>query len=53
MKAPEDSWAVKLFHRTTRTVVPTEMGKKLYPMAVDLLSLAQTVKTQTQSGEHI
>lgn len=53
IKALEDSWDVKLFHRTTRTVVPTEAGKKLYPMAVDLLSFAQTVKTETQSGEHI
>ncbi len=53
IKALEDSWDVKLFHRTTRTVAPTEAGKKLYPMAIDLLSFAQTVKTETQSGEHI
>ncbi|MEJ6594495.1 LysR family transcriptional regulator [Parasphingorhabdus sp.] len=53
IKALEEGWDVKLFHRTTRTVVPTEAGKKLYPMAVDLLSFAQTVKTDTQSGEHI
>lgn len=53
IKALEDSWDVKLFHRTTRTVAPTEAGKKLYPMAVDLLSFAQTVKSETQSGEHI
>lgn len=53
VKALEEDWQAKLFHRTTRTVVPTEAGKKLYPMAVDLISFAQTVKTETQSGEHI
>ncbi|MEP2101094.1 MAG: LysR family transcriptional regulator [Parasphingorhabdus sp.] len=52
IKALEENWDVKLFHRTTRTVVPTEAGKKLYPMAIDLISFAKTVKTETQSGEH-
>jgi LysR family transcriptional regulator of abg operon len=52
IKTLEDSWKVKLLHRTTRTMVPTEAGKKLYPMALDLLSYSQTIKVQTQSGEH-
>jgi DNA-binding transcriptional LysR family regulator len=52
IKALEDNWNVKLLHRTTRTMAPTEAGKKLYPMALDLLSFAQTVKTETQGGEH-
>lgn len=53
IKALEDGWNVRLFHRTTRTVAPTEAGKKLYPMAIDLLSFADRVKTETQSGEHV
>jgi len=53
IKALEESWGIKLFHRTTRTVAATEAGKRLYPMAVALLSFAETVKTETQSGEHI
>jgi DNA-binding transcriptional LysR family regulator len=52
VKMLEESWNVKLLHRTTRTMAPTEAGKKLYPMALDLLSFAQTVKTETQGGEH-
>jgi LysR family transcriptional regulator of abg operon len=52
IKALEEGWNVKLLHRTTRTMAPTEAGKKLYPMALDLLSFAQTVKAETQGGEH-
>ena len=52
IKMLEDNWTVKLLHRTTRTMVPTEAGKKLYPMALDLISFAQTVKAETQGGEH-
>jgi len=52
IKALEQGWDVKLFHRTTRTVVPTEAGKRLYPMAVDLISFAQNVRVKTQGGEH-
>lgn len=53
VKALEEAWGVKLFHRTTRTVAPTEAGKRLYPMARDLLSFADAVKSETQGGEHI
>ncbi|WP_109357112.1 LysR family transcriptional regulator [Sphingorhabdus sp. EL138] len=53
VKILEESWDVKLFHRTTRTVAPTEAGKRLYPMARDLLSFAEAVKSETQGGEHV
>jgi len=52
IKALEQDWDVKLFHRTTRTVVPTEAGKRLYPMAVDLISFARNVRMKTRGGEH-
>ncbi len=52
IKSLEANWDTPLFHRTTRTVVPTEAGKKLYPMAIDLINFAKTVRTETQSGEH-
>jgi len=53
IKTLEDDWGVKLFHRTTRTVVATEAGKKLFPMALDMIGMAQSIKKQTQSGEHV
>ncbi|MEP0392657.1 MAG: LysR family transcriptional regulator [Erythrobacter sp.] len=53
IKQIEHGWDVQLFHRTTRTVVATEAGKKLYPMAVELLGFAKNVRTSVQSGEHI
>jgi len=53
IKQIELGWDVQLFHRTTRTVAATEAGKKLYPMAVELLGFAKNVRTSVQSGEHI
>jgi len=49
----EEAWDVQLFHRTTRTVVATEAGKKLYPMAAELLSFAANVRDSIKAGEHI
>lgn len=51
IKTLEANWKTQLFHRTTRTVVPTEAGKRLYPMALDLFGFAQSVKEQTIGGE--
>lgn len=51
IKTLETDWGTPLFHRTTRTVAPTEAGKRLHPMAVDLLGFAENVKEQTIRGE--
>ena len=40
IKALETDWDVRLFHRTTRVVEPTEAGKRLHAMANDFLSFA-------------
>ena len=53
IKSLEEKWEVQLFHRTTRTVAPTEAAKRLYPMAIDLLEFAETTKRETKQGEHI
>lgn len=53
IKQIELGWDVQLFHRTTRTVTPTEAGKKLYPMAIELLGFAKNVRATVQSGEHV
>ena len=47
----EAAWGVTLFHRTTRSVAPTDAGKRLYPMGLDLLAHAETVKAETRGGE--
>lgn len=52
IKALEADWDTQLFHRTTRTVVATEAGKKLYPQAVELLAFATSVRDSISSGEH-
>lgn len=51
IKTLEADWDTPLFHRTTRTVAPTEAGKRLHPMAVDLLGFAENVREQTIRGE--
>lgn len=51
IKTLETDWETPLFHRTTRTVAPTEAGKRLHPMAVDLLGFAENVREQTIRGE--
>ncbi|MEP3891271.1 MAG: LysR family transcriptional regulator [Hellea sp.] len=51
IKTLEADWNTPLFHRTTRTVAPTEAGKRLHPMAVDLLGFAENVREQTIRGE--
>lgn len=53
IKQIELGWDVQLFHRTTRTVTATEAGKKLYPMAVELLGFARNIRASVQSGEHV
>ncbi len=52
IKLLEADWSTQLFHRTTRTVVATEAGKKLYPKAVELLAFAANVRDSATSGEH-
>ncbi|NBS24178.1 MAG: LysR family transcriptional regulator [Altererythrobacter sp.] len=52
IKTLEADWATQLFHRTTRTVVATEAGKKLYPQALELLAFAANVRETTTSGGH-
>jgi LysR family transcriptional regulator, regulator of abg operon len=51
IKALEDAWGTQLFYRTTRSVVPTEAGTRLYPMAVELLAFSETVQRETVSGD--
>ncbi|MFZ1742355.1 MAG: LysR family transcriptional regulator [Pontixanthobacter sp.] len=53
IKQIEHGWDVQLFHRTTRTVAATEAGKKLYPMAVELIGFAANVRETIREGEHI
>lgn len=50
IKTLELDWDTPLFHRTTRIVVPTEAGKRLYPLALDLFGFAQSVKEKTIGG---
>lgn len=50
IKALEDTWDVRLFNRTTRLVAPTEAGRRLFPMAVDLLAFADTVEREAKQG---
>lgn len=38
-------------HRPTRMVVPTEAGKRLHSMALDLLGFVESVRKTTVSGE--
>ncbi len=52
IKMLEADWETQLFHRTTRTVVATEAGKKLYPQAVELLAFAASVRESVSVGEH-
>ena len=40
----ESDLGVALFHRTTRSVTPTEAGRRLYRRALDLLAQAETVR---------
>jgi len=47
----EAAWSVTLFYRTTRSVAPTDAGRRLYPMSLDLLAHAETVKAETRGGE--
>ncbi len=48
----EQSWKVRLFDRTTRTVVPTEAGRRLALAAPDLLAFSEGVKADVVAGEH-
>jgi len=47
----ESDLGVALFHRTTRSVMPTEAGRRLYRRALDLLAQAGTVREETLAGE--
>ncbi|MEQ9518581.1 MAG: LysR family transcriptional regulator [Parvibaculum sp.] len=50
IKTLEEAWDVRLFNRTTRLVAPTEAGRRLFPMAVDLLAFADNVRAETKQG---
>jgi len=45
----EESWNVRLFDRTTRSVLPTEAGQRLAVTASDLLAYGQNIKASVQS----
>jgi DNA-binding transcriptional LysR family regulator len=47
----EESWNVRLFDRTTRSVLPTEAGQRLAITAADLLAYGQNIKASVQSLE--
>ena len=51
IRSLEDSWITTLFRRTTRSVVPTEAGIRLYPMAERLLALADETKREATGVE--
>lgn len=46
IRSLEEAWDTTLFRRTTRAVVPTGAGIRLYPMAIRLLALADETKKQ-------
>lgn len=47
----EESWNVRLFDRTTRSVAPTDAGRRLAATAADLLAYAQSIKATVQSAD--
>lgn len=51
IKTLEADWGAQLFLRTTRTVIATEAGKKLYPQAVELLAFAESVRDAVSADE--
>lgn len=50
IKTLEADWGIQLFHRTTRSVVATEAGRRLYPQAVELLAFAGGVRKSASAG---
>ena len=51
IRSLEGAWGVLLFRRTTRSVIPTEAGIRLYPMAERLLALADETKREAMGVE--
>jgi len=51
IRSLEDGWNVRLFDRTTRSVVPTEAGRRLALAAVGLLALSEGVKADVIAGD--
>jgi len=47
----EEQWDVRLFERTTRSVVPTEAGRRLALAAVDLIAQFDAVKADVVAGD--
>jgi DNA-binding transcriptional LysR family regulator len=47
----EDRWGTTLFTRTTRSVIPTGAGQRLYPLALEMLAFFETAKRETISGD--
>lgn len=47
----ESKWGVQLFERTTRSVTPTEAGRRLALTAADLLGHAEKVRLDAIAGE--
>ncbi len=46
----EESWNVRLFERTTRSITPTEAGRRLALAAADLLAYSEGVKADVLAG---
>ena len=47
----EERWGTTLFTRTTRSVLPTSAGERLYPLALEMLAFFETAKRETVSGD--
>ena len=50
IRSLEDGWNVRLFDRTTRSVVPTEAGRRLALAAAGLLAHSEGVKADVVAG---
>ncbi len=51
IRSLEESWNVRLFDRTTRSVTPTDAGRRLAATAADLLAYSQSIKATVQSAD--
>ena len=49
IRSLEDGWNVRLFDRTTRSVTPTDAGRRLAATASDLLAFSESTKANVQS----
>lgn len=51
IRSLEENWNVRLFDRTTRTVVPTEAGRRLALAAADLLAHSEGIEADVVAGD--